>query len=293
MSAAPDVPAACPNCFRPLPGIDGAPARFCPHCGQEARVRPPRLSEFVQQFGGAYFSTEGALWRTLKLLLLRPGELTRRYLSGQRKHFVLPLRLYLTISVMVLLALRTVAGIDVRINESGAPERLPDHLAIDLGFGRAGLEGGRFYCEQLPQWVCRRLQSRLDIDPGRLAQAVADYGERFVSHLGSAMFVLVPAFALWLKLVYLNRRLYYTEHLVFALHVHAFGFLMLGLMLPKVGPLAALAMLWAPVYAWLAMRRVYGGPWYGRLLRSAVVFLLYCATLGFAMALVAVAAILF
>ncbi len=53
-------------------------------------MRPPTLVEFAQQFGGAYLATEGALWRTLRLLLTRPGELTRRYLAGQRKHYVLP-----------------------------------------------------------------------------------------------------------------------------------------------------------------------------------------------------------
>ena len=84
--------------------------RFCPACGQETNVKPPKLSEFVQQFGGAYFSTEGALWRTLKLLLFKPGELTVRYLAGQRKHYVLPLRLYLTISVLVLVLMRSLAG---------------------------------------------------------------------------------------------------------------------------------------------------------------------------------------
>mgnify|MGYP001057476860 CR=1 FL=1 len=77
--------------------------RFCPVCGQETNLRPPRLGEFLQQFGGAYFATEGALWRTLKLLLFKPGELTRQYLAGRRKHYVLPLRLYLTISLAISL----------------------------------------------------------------------------------------------------------------------------------------------------------------------------------------------
>ena len=44
--------------------------RFYPACGQESNIRPPRLGEFLQQFGAAYFDTEGALWRTLKLKLL-------------------------------------------------------------------------------------------------------------------------------------------------------------------------------------------------------------------------------
>ena len=48
----------CRNCgqvlAQPLPN-------FCPHCGQESRVRAPRMGEFLQQLGGAYFTTEGAL----------------------------------------------------------------------------------------------------------------------------------------------------------------------------------------------------------------------------------------
>ena len=58
---------------------------------------------------------------------------------------------------------------------------------------------------------------------------VEQLGQRFVANLGGAMFVLLPGYALWLQLVYRNRRLRYTEHLVFALHVHAFWFTMLAL----------------------------------------------------------------
>ena len=36
-----------------------------------------------------------------------------RYLAGQRKHYVLPLRLYLTISVIALLLLRLTTNLDV------------------------------------------------------------------------------------------------------------------------------------------------------------------------------------
>ena len=81
---------SCRNCGAPFVPEQ---RRFCPECGQETRLRAPTLGEFVQQFGGAYFSTEGALWRTLALLLFRPGQLTRHYLAGRRKHYVLPLRL--------------------------------------------------------------------------------------------------------------------------------------------------------------------------------------------------------
>ena len=103
-------PATAESCRNCGAGFGPIRPRFCPACGQETNLKPPTLMEFAQQFGGAYLSTEGALWRTLKLLVGKPGELTRQYLAGRRKHHVLPLRRYLTISVVTLLMLRLLAS---------------------------------------------------------------------------------------------------------------------------------------------------------------------------------------
>jgi hypothetical protein len=257
-------------------------------CGQETRIRPPTLGEFLQQFGGAYFATEGALWRSLKLLLFKPGELTRQYLAGRRKHYVLPLRLYLTISLVTFLLLRLVAG-------AGTSLQLPSDLDLKKGLWtvtnlqspiNAGLDDGVFFCRGLPAWFCKRLETRLDTDPKGLRREVEALPGRMISNLGGAMFVLLPFFALLHKLLYWNRGLHYTEHLVFALHLHAFWFLMLVLCLPDLNWLTGLAMLAVPVYAWWASTRVYGGRWWPRLLRASVVSLLYLITLGVLMGLV-------
>jgi hypothetical protein len=268
------APVACPNCghafTQPVPP-------FCPQCGQEGRVRAPRLAEFVQQLGGAYFSTEGALWRTLKLLLLKPGELTRQYLAGRRKHYVLPLRLYLTISLVTLLLVRLAGSVDLEIEPSAPAEvsKATNNLVINMGSGQAGLREGVFFCENLPAWVCKRFKRRINIDPKAMASEVSVIKERFLGNLGGTMFVLLPTFALWLKLVYFRRKMYYTEHLVFALHVHAFWFLALALTLSGSGLLTVPAVLAVPVYTLMAMKRVYGGRFWPRLLRAAVVSALY------------------
>ena len=64
------LPLACLNCGEPFGASDDRRPRFCPACGQETTLRPPTMGEFAQQFGGAYLATEGALWRSLKLLFL-------------------------------------------------------------------------------------------------------------------------------------------------------------------------------------------------------------------------------
>lgn len=287
-----DPLAVFPNCGRLLVQSH---LLFCPACGQETRGRPPTLFEFAQQFGGAYIATEGALWRTVRLLLVKPGELTRAYLSGRRKHNVLPLRLYLTISLATLLVVRIVtSAVPVHVDLDKAPpaaEQRNLHLAI--GPGHAGLEDGVFFCNGLPAWVCARLRTRIHVDPAAAGQELTLFRDRFVNNLGGAMFVLMPAFALWLKLAYRNRRMRYTEHLVFALHVHTFWFIALLLILPDWGWLSACVFVAIAWYTLAATRRVYGGRRLSRVLRGLLVTLLYGVTLVAALAGVAVWSMLF
>jgi len=285
---------ACLNCGESFGERGERRRRFCPECGQETTVRAPTVGEFAQQFGGAYFAAEGALWRSLKLLLLKPGALTVQYLAGRRKHYVLPLRLYLTISLLVLLLVRVVGSgpVEVKVGDPAKIAKENSNFTINLGAGRAGMRDGVFFCESLPTWVCKRIQRRIDIDPKKMLGEVESLKDRFLGNLGGAMFVLLPAFALWLKLAYRNRRLRYTEHLVFALHVHAFWFVALLFTLPSWGLLTALALLTVPVYTLMAMKRVYGGRRWPRLLRACLVSALYGTTLALALAGVALVTLL-
>jgi hypothetical protein len=87
-------PSHCLNCGA------HAPASFCQHCGQETHVHVPGAGEYVHEFVGHYVALESKLWKTLALLLFKPGRLTRDYIEGKRVRYVLPLRLYLTLSLI-------------------------------------------------------------------------------------------------------------------------------------------------------------------------------------------------
>ena len=114
------------------------------------------------------------------------------------------------------------------------------------------MRNGVFFCDTLPDWVSHRIQRRIDIDPKRRLGEIESLKDRFLGNLGGAMFLLLPGIALWPKLAYRRRRLRCTEHLVFALHVHAFWFLAL---------LTTAALLAVPIYTLKAMKHVYAaGP---------------------------------
>jgi hypothetical protein len=80
--------ANCLNCGAALAGP------FCYACGQHAHVHRT-LEAFFHDFLHGVLHFEGKIWRTLPLLAWRPGELTRRYIDGQRARFVSPIALFL------------------------------------------------------------------------------------------------------------------------------------------------------------------------------------------------------
>lgn len=255
-------------------------------------MRAPTLREFAQQFGGHYLATEGALWRTLKLLFLKPGALTCEYLAGRRRRYVQPLRLYLTISLFALLALRLAASVHVALPPDAALSRAHE-VHFELGPGRAGLRDGKFYCENLPDWICQRLERRRqNLEPASVRREARQLSDRLVSHWSQAMFVLLPMFALLTKLAYRDRSLRYTEHLVFALHLHAYWFVAIALTQLPVSALSGAAVLSMPAYALLAARRVFGGRWGATLLHGASVAAVYGLMLTLALAVVALWAVL-
>jgi hypothetical protein len=287
------VEGLCTNCDHPL----GEPRpRYCPSCGQETNIKAPTVGEFAQQFSGTYFASEGALWRTFKMLLMRPGELTAQYLNGRRKHYVLPLRLFLSISLVMLLTMRIVGALQFStLDDPEFTKTLPSRpaaIALELGFARAGIEDGTFFCEGLPPWLCKRLQRRMDTSTEALLASIEKASDRVASHAGLVMFVLLPAFALGLAFFFRWRGFSFTEHLVFALHLHAFWFLVVAVMMVGIEWLILLGMLVIPAYAALAFRRVYGGPASRLVVRVALLTLVHGTLVAVTAALVALAALL-
>ena len=68
--------------------------RYCPECGQKTHLHT-RLSHLIEEFAEGIAHFDGRLWRTLPLLVLRPGRLSREWREGRRARYVPPLHLFL------------------------------------------------------------------------------------------------------------------------------------------------------------------------------------------------------
>ncbi|HLL31907.1 MAG TPA: DUF3667 domain-containing protein [Allosphingosinicella sp.] len=112
---------ACLNCGTALIGP------HCHQCGQAGHVHRT-LTAFWHDLAHSVLHFDGKLWRTLPLLALRPGELTRRYVAGQRASFVSPMALFLFSVFLMFAVFSTIggpigSGASAKTEQSAAAER--------------------------------------------------------------------------------------------------------------------------------------------------------------------------
>ncbi len=119
---------ACLNCRTPLIGT------FCHACGQHAHVHRTIFAIFHDILHGV-FHFEGKVWRTVPLLFWNPGDITRRYIHGERARFVSPLALFLFSVFLMFATFESIGGPirpTVNTNRNGqtmAPAELKAELA--------------------------------------------------------------------------------------------------------------------------------------------------------------------
>ena len=96
------VAGKCLNCGAPVIG------RFCGNCGQPLHVHRS-IGAFWHDILHGVLHFEGKFWRTLPMLAWKPGELTRRYIHGERAKFISPMALFL-FSVFMMFAVFSFIG---------------------------------------------------------------------------------------------------------------------------------------------------------------------------------------
>lgn len=241
-------PGACPNCTAPRAGL------YCSACGQKAAPLNPSLRFFLHELAHELLDIDGKIFRSVRLLVTRPGFLTREIFAGRRASYVSPVRLYLIFSIF---AFAVGAAVPTQFNAS---------FTASPG-------------ETLTQ-------AQLEIET-TVEAAINDW-------LPRAMFVLVPLFAALVMLVRRKTGLNYPQHLYFALHFHAFWFLLRGIasMFGAVGDFAGTsatiaAHLLSIGYLLVSFRGVYGTTFFGTLWRCGTVVVLYM--IGLIITLIAIA----
>lgn len=219
---------ACPSCSRTMPD------RYCAYCGEE-RVdnHSWSMSHFFHDATHEFLHLDAKIIGTFWNLMRRPGLLTADYWRGRRGPWIRPLRLFIVVAAIHLLA---VSGVQLRLemfqqfDSDGVLSRTIERIASGHRMGAA-----------------------------EVAAAVSDRMGRIfavVQYLSVCVFALAP----WA--LFRRTRPWYSQHLIFSLHVYSFYFLVTSVtfrVAPSITWLRAPFILVTVAYLFFAVRRLYGG----------------------------------
>ena len=245
-------PGRCLNCGTVVEG------RHCAQCGQAADAHLLSMKEVMGDAVHSLLHLDSRVWRTLRLLVRRPGELTREFIAGRHQLYIPPFRLYLAISILyfALSALLPESGLlDVdapvvlddeseTVAAKPAP-RAPAELKDVTGELRKELAAEGVPQEDIDKALEADSSCKVSIFGDRpnstdfertlsraCEQVKRDGGkllaERFATTAPKLMFLFLPLMAGVALLFYWRPRRLYAEHLVVFLHNHAFTFLVLA-----------------------------------------------------------------
>jgi hypothetical protein len=296
----------CLNCGAALTGP------WCQQCGQHAHVHRT-LSAFFHDFLHGVLHFEGKIWRTLPLLAWKPGELTRRYIDGQRASFLSPIAMFLfcvflTFAVMGLTgALDPGAGAarsDLASEVASAAEDVRD-LELDraeaLKEGRptakidSKLNEARAELVAVQSVQARKIDtSSLGVSndtPGWFAEFIDDASKnpellfyKLKTNAYKFSWALIPISVPFVWLLFpFSRRFKLYDHTVFVTYSLCFMMLLLivGSTIALVAPsIASFAWFIPPIHMYRQLRGTYGTGSWGAIWRTAALTVFAFVAIG-------------
>jgi Protein of unknown function (DUF3667) len=312
----------CLNCGKTIDG------KYCNRCGQRATDVKQTMWGLLTEYLEHGLSLDSNFARTILSLLSRPGQLTVDYNEGRRARYFSPVRLYLLMSLLFFwsLSLSGALGIDFNLDdetrqpatEESVGERIEKALArsgleVDVDTSDSGIieistdDDLSLSSESVTDSTAvagsdstdssfwSRFGRKLEDGGEKVADNPQMFKSKIFSTMSKTMFMLVPIFALLVRLLNVRRRVNYLPYMVFALHIHAVYFMIAAIfnILTHVLPamedlLQALLIFVFPVYIIAAMRRAFGGSWTRSWAKVALLMPAYgfCLAMGIAAAAV-------
>lgn len=315
---------ACGNCGSPLHG------KYCCQCGQPTEGLVRHFGSVMGDVMDSVLNIDARIVHTLLPLYFRPGKLTLDYFAGKRARYVTPFRLVFFLAIIAFLAIQLVlrsgvthmvvyqATVDSSFSVKQETEAQAAKSSQDTHFadGNIAFNDKVMWNRQtkplriatLPEFVDDWLNDSIEnarnnlhhLNSGNAVETKATAQHLTGGLLGVApqvLFVLLPVFALLLKLFYVFKRRMYMEHLIVAMHSHAFIMLSLLVLVTVsllrivvaphtailgsvLGLLRAAVWIWMLAYLLIMQKRVYRQGWLMTTLKYCVIGMFYAVIVG-------------
>lgn len=261
---------------------------FCAHCGQSREdLNRPFWTLATDALDGL-FSWDGRLLTTLRQLYTRPGRVARDYADGKRASFTPPVRLYLIVS-LVFFAAMTLSGVRIIAVNTSMSESGPG-ISLTMFQPPGTSEPLRLTEEEREEFyaLARELGSPDNVVRIALRAAEDPRGieQKTAAAANQALILMVFVFILMNMVLHPRTRI--IGHVVHALYYHAAFLPVAGAILivavwldlatgPAFGLIGAASLASLTAYT-LFDRGFYGSSWWGAVLRSLVIMVVYSTT---------------
>ena len=222
-------------------------SNYCPNCGQHNTSHNHGLGQFLHEFMDEFLHLDSKIIRTLGPLFRKPGFLTQEWTAGKRMRYITPLKLYVTFSAFCFLAMSFRGTLynepksDLNITIDATKSQKADLPAVESSLDT----------------LFKKKIGKPD------KESIAAIRDKFIARLPTTNFLLMPVVAGIFALLYIRKKRFYVEHLVFTLHYYSFIFFVVTLtsLLPPhflvSSVLRGIAVLWVLVYLPIALVRNY------------------------------------
>ncbi|MEQ1688274.1 MAG: DUF3667 domain-containing protein, partial [Sphingopyxis sp.] len=239
---------------------------YCHGCGQKALVHRS-ITAFGHDLLHGIWHFDGKLWRTLPMLLWRPGELTRAYIDGQRARYMSPLSMFL-LAVFLTFAVFNTLG-------SGAESTGTSDHSVQTSVGDNPLARVNIDLSNATSDIpfINTALAKARENPSLMLYKLQNAAYKYA-------WGLIPLSALFLWLLYpFSRRFGLYDHLVFV--TYSLCFMLLLLVVVRIaGAIGISAILTEPVlvfapviHIYRQLRGAYGGTRLGAAWRTVAVLL--------------------
>jgi len=248
----------CLNCGTTIIG------KYCHVCGQENIEPKETVWHLVSHFFSDITHFDGKVFTSMKDLILKPGFLSKEYMKGKRVSYLNPIRMYLFTSFVFFLVFFSLYRIDENsldiliggnnIDKIDSAQLSKLSSEINNGKPLTKEEIRKKYDTAGISFFASRYKSRAEYDSllkagvnkdnwlqrmitykgmelnekyhNRSALAITTVLGKLQHSIPQMLFVLLPLFALFLKLLYIRRKdFYYTDHAIFTIHFYIFIFI--------------------------------------------------------------------
>ncbi|MCW8878229.1 MAG: DUF3667 domain-containing protein [Kangiellaceae bacterium] len=302
----------CANCGTGLAGP------YCHNCGQSAKSMIKVFRELMKELTEDVLGYDSRIKHTIWPLIFKPGQITLDYIRDKRFHYVLPLRLYLITSLVLIVFLQfntdtsELAKLNNQVEQSEQqknkneidsktretkevkPPEESTNLATDINIEDANIDLAAEEVEDIP--FAKELVKKINDNWRDWLKNPEPLVKQIFDVLPYMMFVLLPVFALIMKLFYLFAKRLYIEHLILLLHNHCFIYVVLilqivfGVVVEFIKPsenvfsslvtsaldvVGGLLSLWMVIYIFLSLKKVFQQSWTATVIKGGILSTIY------------------